>query len=642
MHIQLTSDEQILDEGFRKQIITQINGTENVNRKKLQAATWEIWRDQVRKYVLERLAAQGFKEDTLKIMNQRAANVNLFKKVVSKKARSYSKGVDRSVPDDKEGTRDIDTVAGVLDLTGAMKRADRYRKAARNCLLFIYPIEVEDENDPGRTVWTLTAKVFFPHLYDVIPDAKDREKARCVILSPFTEEASYAAQPSLHGGDGRNIMSYANPIWRRDGIDQTIANSPRDSGARPSNKREYIWWTGKYHFTTDENGVVISSKSPQRNENPINRLPFVNITEEQDGEFWAVGGEDLVESTILVNLKLTDMESILHMQGWGQLVVEGEDLQSKDFALGPMQAMMMNTAKGATFATKASILQHDPHTDEHLKSVEVHVALALTTNNLSIKSVSTNLDASTQASAIAKMVDESENMDDISEDQEYYAKKEKEAFKISEAWLGTLRPVENCLPELKETKPLKVAELVTQYHNQEQVVSEQERLANLKIRKELGLDTLVDLIKRDNPQMTEEQAERKALSIMNERAQLELKLRAEAQANAPAPSGSDPAAPAQEGAAPVAGQAQPGAAQDVRKETLNGAQITSIVTLVQEVAAGRMPRDAALNTLQIAFAIDQATAERLLGDPSFKVKEEEPPTDGSEGKPPREAEPKDE
>lgn len=523
MHIQMTNDEQVLDEGFRKRIISEINGEENRQRKRLMAATWEIWRDQVRKYVLERLKAQGFRDDTLAIMNQRAANVNLFKKVVSKKARSYTKGVDRSVPDDKEGSADIDAVATALDLTGTMKRADRYRKAAKNCVLYIYPEEVEDEDNPGKTVWTLTSKVFFPHLYDVIPDAKDREKPRCVILSPFTEEASYAAQPALNGGDGRNIMSYANPIWRRDGIDQTIANNPRDAGANASKKREYVWWTGKYHLTTDENGVVIPGKTPNGSENPIKRLPFVNVAEEQDGEFWAMGGEDLTEATILINLKLTDMESILHMQGWGQLKITGEDLQKKDFKLGPTQALELNTAKGATHQTDAEILQHDPHTDEHLKSVEVHVALALTTNNLSIKSVSTNLEASTQASAIAKMVDESENMDDVSEDQDYYSKKEKECFRISEAWLSTLRPVPNCAKTLKETKPLKVAEMVTQYHNTEQVVSESERLANLKLRKELGLDTLVDLIKRDNPQMTEAQAEKKALSIMNEKAELAAK-----------------------------------------------------------------------------------------------------------------------
>lgn len=536
MNISLFNDEQILNEGFRKKIIAEINGTENVERKRRAAACWEIWRDQVRGFVLDRLKAQGFLPETLAVMNQRASNVNLFKKIVSKKARSYSKGVDRSVPDDQTATKDIEVVATEMDLTGAMKKADRYRKAARNCLVYIYPEMKQDPADATKMAMGLCTKVFFPHLYDAIPDAKDKEKMRCFILSPFADDAALSSSPALNGGDGRGVMNSSNPYWRRDHMNQVIANHPRDDGAPTTDgkpKREYVFWTAKYHLTCDENGAVIPAKSGDAvqaaagNElgyrNPIGILPAFICTEEQDGEFWALGGDDSVEATILINLKLTDMESILHMQGWGQLVVEGEALEKKDFAVGPQKVMLMETAKGATVPTKASILQHDPHTDDHLKSVEVHVALTLTTNNLSIKSVSTNLEAGSVASAIAKMVDESENMDDISEDQEYYGKKEKEALRIAEAWLVPLRPTNVVAPELKATKPLKVKEMVTQFHNQEQVITEAERLANLKMRKELGLDTLVDLIKRDNPGMSDKQAEAKALQIMNERVELEKK-----------------------------------------------------------------------------------------------------------------------
>lgn len=547
MNLQMLNDEQVLDEGFRKRIIAEIESQENRDRKRRMAACWEIWRDQVRKFVLQRLADQGFQKETIAVMNQRASNINLFKKIVSKKARSYSKGVDRSVLKNgakvEKATKDVEAVATAMDLTGAMKKGDRYRKAARNAMLYIYPEMVEDEEKPGEMVWTLCAKVFFPHLYDVIPDAKDKEKVRCLVLSPFTDDSDYASQPGLNGGDGRGVVSYSQPSWRRDGIDQAIADNPLDSGK--GKKKEYIWWTGKYHLTTDENGVVIPAKTPEGSLNPIKRLPCVNLAEEQDGEFWALGGDDLVEATILINLKLTDMESILHMQGWGQLKITGQDLKKKDFAVGPQVALVLETDAKATHKTDAEILQHDPHTEEHLSSVEVHVALTLTTNNLSVKSVATNLEAGSVASAIAKMVDESENMDDISEDQEYYGKKEKEAFRIAESWLETLRPTKKLARALQETAPLPVSDIVTQYHNQEQVVTEAEKLTNLKLRKDLGIDTMIDLIKRDNPQMTDAQAEAKALQILNERAELAMKAQADAQKK-----GIEPAEDPQEEEAP--------------------------------------------------------------------------------------------
>lgn len=522
MKYQMFSDEQILDQQFRAKIIKEINGNENKNRKKQQAAILEVYRDQIIKFVLERLQAQGFKAETLAVMVQRATNVNLLKKIVSKKARSYSKGISRTVEESEDQTADVEMVAEAMGLTQAMKKADKYRKAAKNCLLYIYPDYVEDPAEMGKKVLGLCTKVYFPHLYDVIPDANDHEKMRCLVLSPFADTASGSIQPSIGSGDGRTIVQFANPMWRPDGREQQIANSPQDTG---SERREYVWWTSKYHLTTDENGVVIAAKTPEGAKNPIERIPAVNLPEEQDGEFWAMGGEDLLQATILVNLKLTDMEAILHQQGWGQLVVTGEALKKKDFAVGPQVALCLDTEKGAEHPTDAKILAHDPHTEQHLKSVEVHVALCLTTNNLSVKSVSTNLEAGTVASAIAKMVDESENMDDISEDQEFYAGKEKEALLIAEAWLQTLRPTSELWSVLKETKPLNVAEVNCQFHNQEQVVSEQERLQNLKLRKELGIDSVVDLIKKDNPGMSDKQAMAKALKVLNEMTELRQKAR---------------------------------------------------------------------------------------------------------------------
>lgn len=528
MNIKMFSDEDVLNQQFRVRIIKELKSNENLKRKEAQKAMLQMLRDKVRDFVLQRLKAQGFMQETLAVMAQRASNVNLFKKIVSKKARSYTKGCSRSVPENDAATADLEIVAEAMNLTGAMKKADRYRKAAKNCLLYVFPEWMEDPAKMGSKVLGLCAKVYFPHLYDVIPDASDPEKMRCLILSPFAGQSSLAIQPSVGNGDGRNIPVYANPVFQADGVDQVIADSPSDAG---SGKREYVWWTAKYHFTTDEQGIIIPEKSPTEMlgagpANPIQRLPAIALQEEQDGEFWAEGGEDLLEANILLNLKLTDMEAILHQQGWGQLTITGEDVKKKDFAVGPQVALVLDTAKGATIPTDAKILSHDPHTEQHMKSAEMHVALCLTTNNLSVKSVATNLEASSHAAAIAKMVDESENMDDVSEDQGYYSGIEKQVMLVAESWLQRLRDTAEIWPVLKETKPLEVAEMNVQFHNQEQVVSEQERLANLKLRKELGIDSLVDLIKKDNPGMTDKQAMAKALKVMNENAALAEKARA--------------------------------------------------------------------------------------------------------------------
>lgn len=63
----------------------------------------------------------------------------------------------------------------------------------------------------------------------------------------------------------------------------------------------------------------------------------------------------------------------------------------------------------------------------------------------------------------------------------------------------------------------------------------------------------------------------------------------------------------------ISALANKSSSDDIRKETLNGAQISSIVQIVQFVTVGQLPRDAASNILMIAFNLDKETAESMLG-----------------------------
>lgn len=515
--IKIFEDREILDIAFRVKIIKEINEKENVDRKRREAQKWEIWRDLIKPHVMKIFEDQGFKPETLKVIDSQCTEINIYKKIISKKARSYTKGVTRTVADSPELTKDLDQMCSAIDLNTSMKRLDRYRQAARNAVGYIYPekIEYSDEDKGEKSEkYTICVKPLFPHLYDIIPDAKDHEKPKCLIISPFVDNAAAGSMQSVGNGDGRNI---SQPLYQRDGVDQTIANSPRDSGAK---KREYIWWTATYHFTTDDKGQIIPGKSPQDRLNPIKRLPMVNFAMDQDGEFWAQGGEDVVNGTKLVNLKLTDMGAILHLQGYGQLVITGENIGKNEFQVGPQVAMLMETKQGATVPTDAKLLSHDPQTENHLRSLMAYVALLLTTNNLSVNTVQGDLDASTIASAIAKMVDEADVMDDISEDQEYYGKKEKEVISVVQSWVEVYKPTQQLIPVLNEMQKIPVSKVNTKYHNVEQVITEAEKLDNLQKRKDLGIDREVDLIMKDNPGMSEDEATKRAMAIAEERVKL--------------------------------------------------------------------------------------------------------------------------
>ena len=82
MNTVIFRDEDILNPDFRLAIIKEIEGDENRARKAKALRRFEVFRDQVVKYVMQRLRAQGFKESTIQVMLQRASNISICKKIV--------------------------------------------------------------------------------------------------------------------------------------------------------------------------------------------------------------------------------------------------------------------------------------------------------------------------------------------------------------------------------------------------------------------------------------------------------------------------------------------------------------------------------------------------------------------------------
>lgn len=83
----------------------------------------------------------------------------------------------------------------------------------------------------------------------------------------------------------------------------------------------------------------------------------------------------------------------------------------------------------------------------------------------------------------------------------------------------------------------------------------------------------------------------------------------------------DVAKPAAANATPASASAPTGAGQaaadsggdQAQDSALNGAQVTSLVEIVVQVAAGQLPRDAALAIVKRAYLVDDAEAEEILG-----------------------------
>lgn len=509
--MKLYSENDVLKLEFRQKVIKEIQAAENVDRKRDSLKRYEIYKDKIKKYVVEALATEGLKPSTIAQMSNRAANIAICRKVINKLARTYSGGVSRETSGNSQGQKaQVDDLARLLCFDEKMRKGDRYRELQKNMLFQIVPEGVGDPESGEPMLYKLSMRTLLPWHYDVIEDSRDREIARCVILSDQLKgnrSESYATENAAGIHSNRPLA-----LVDGNGQDEIIADTPVDAG----NARVFVWWTSNYHFSTDEAGRILPSGDNPDHVNPIGMLPFVNNAEDQDGQFWAQGGDDLIDGTVLVNKLITDMNFIAYNQGWGQMVISGKNLKNK-FEIGPNNAIILEH-EAEDPEPKVYNVSASPPLDQWMHMIEQYVALLLTTNNLSPANVSMKLDANNFPSGIGLLIEMSEATDDVSDKQKAYKDIERDIWEIVKRWQNLLLDAGELTPEFAEIGAMPAdLEVNIKFNDLKPVITEKEKLETLKMRKDLGINEMVDLIMIDNPGLTREEAEKKLLKIMEEK-----------------------------------------------------------------------------------------------------------------------------
>lgn len=299
--MRIKSEKEILDIAVRKQLIEEIEGRENLTRKFQAYKRYQCYKDKTSHYVVDLLLRQ-FDQDTVEEMRYALSNISIVKKVIDKLARVYSNGVERELTGDEEGTKKLKTLEKRLDVNTAVKKANRFLKLEKNVDLFVKPCPVYDVN--GGVKWTAKLEAYLPFLYDVVEDYYDRTKAMCVILSDYQPPSTSLAQM-----DGkRSPISPAVDLPttpQANGKDEKIADTAADQKMGSGNEKTYIFWTKNFHFTCKADGEIIPDENNVQNANPLKVFNHINFSIDQDGAFWAEGGDDLIDGAILINALIT-------------------------------------------------------------------------------------------------------------------------------------------------------------------------------------------------------------------------------------------------------------------------------------------------------------------------------------------------
>jgi hypothetical protein len=149
-----------------------------------------------------------------------------------------------------------------------------------------------------------------------------------------------------------------------------------------------------------------------------------------------------------------------------------------------------------------------------MKLIEQYTALLLSTNDCSPASVSMKLDPSNYPSGIAMLIEKSEANNSIDQSRKEFIQGEREQFEIIKKWHNYLLERNQLDEEWAMLGPIPDdMTFSVKFTDTKEVITEKEKLETLKIRKELGLNTEIDLIKMDNPDMSDEDAQAKLADI---------------------------------------------------------------------------------------------------------------------------------
>jgi hypothetical protein len=534
----------------RKQIIDDIKSHENVKRKAESLKSYEIYNDNAKPYVYEKLCHQLSQATANKMPV--VSNLNVAKAVVNKEAQIYTDEPVRTYEDIsaadelvlKEAYQDF-------GFNTILAKSNRYYKLRNQTFLQVVP-------KYGK----LKLRVLHAHNLDIIPDADDPEIAFAYIVSSF-DKTTY-----LQAG--------------QDNVNQKTADTD-----------DYKKMSERYQVTTKEITFTMNGKGDLVDEliaNPIQTIPFIDVSKDKDFEFFIRIGQALTDFTVDFNVAWSDLLNVSRLQGYSIGVISGDpelkpeslDISANNIIFLPLNPSNPNSKLEFDFKSPT------PNIEATLKAIDSLVTTFLSTRGVDSKSVSSSSQGQNYSSALERLMAMLDQFRASKEDFDLYKTVEYQLHEITTKYLSLLSSTKFLDPKYNVSLGVVNSKLNIQFAKPEIIETKSESLDNAKKKIELGISDKVNaLIEVEG--LNENLALEKIEAIENRKIEL------------------------------ITKTMQSG--QDASKTALNGSQVTSLVEIVSKVAAGLLPFDAAQSMITAAFNVTDEQALEILGQAgkSFKI-----------------------
>jgi predicted SnoaL-like aldol condensation-catalyzing enzyme len=466
---------------FIKKIVEEIESDENVTRKRVAWNSNQVRTGKLKPYVEQRIKEMY----PLTHSMYTVTDYSVLSKVVNKKAKAYKEPPIRRIPEADKATQIYQELLDKYAFNQAMKFLDQSYNQHKHALIACFMDRISGPSTGSQYFWKFYS--LEPYEYDVIKD--DDGKVKVVILSYPTD--------TLTSGQG-------------DGYNALIA----ESGSADESQRErfYSFWTNEYHLTVKVTGKkgedklvieFVPTEGNPKSVNPYGILPFVYAPMDFDKNY--PNSSPLPMQTVEFNALMSVYLTSANMQVGVLRVSHPEKQKISVVSHGLYTALdCPQSSRPEDKPTEMEFISPTPNMSGHKEAIVTYLTSILDEQGISgSQVVNPSEDFS---SGFDRLLAQADVQSIIEENQELYLKVEQAVYNIISKQLASVN--QNILPE---------ASLQVIYKKPKVMISDKEKLENLKLMKELGLWAEWELIQQYDPNLSENEAKLKLKDIKKER-----------------------------------------------------------------------------------------------------------------------------
>lgn len=402
-------------------IIKEIESNENKARKAEHLKRFRVYNDYQRDYVLEMLTRE-FSTQTVKDMRT-VTSINLCRRIIDEMASIYKRKPEREFGYEKESSQVESTQEEAIEMIYQdakvdthLKRANQKYKLHGQCAIQVIPKD-------GKIIM----RVLAPHQYDVIPDPMNPESALAYIISSY--DRTFADNQVQGNEDIQGTYYGSKNEQQSDTVNQKIAD-PDDYKVQ----KIYVMWTQQNIFKINENGAVLEQLT-----NPINMLPFVDVADEKDFEFFVRKGSDVTEFALDFSLVLSDLCNTSRLQSYAQPVIVAEKLP-EIVTVGPNHIIHLPLdPTRPEMQPRFDFANPSPDLKASLELQDKLISYFLTAQGISPKTISGTAEANKFTSGVERLLAMIERFEASQSDIDVFIDVENKLYTIIRAWYNALQ-----------------------------------------------------------------------------------------------------------------------------------------------------------------------------------------------------------